>query len=499
MLRQAAKRKQEKCASEVKELTKTDHAVNLHPEAIPLGTTPYQNEEEWRVERQVLGGEDEILEKLAQTVKPLSQKKKNAASINAVSRRPAWDDPDDLAVVKVKRKKKKDAKWSKAVEEISGQEYINKLKAQFENVTSGTPSWAKLPSERQDLSDEDSDVDQLLTSTGTYLATSSALSSGALQIKRCRDANAEAPSKGRLSKVQFHPSAQVLMTASIDASLRFFQVDGKNNPKIQSVFLDNFPIMSASFSAGGLEVIMGSRHCSFYWYDMMAGKVVFVPKIKGLGERNMARLKVTPDGQFIVFLGDCGQMHLLSGRTKEWIHTFKMNGTVEDVAFSADGCHMYSTGGDGQVYIWDLKTRDCIHHFVDDGCVHGTCLALSSDSQYLACGSNTGVVNIYNTKDCLSSASHKPLKSIMNLTTSCTSSVFNPSTEILGLASNFTEKAIKLVHLPSLTVFSNFPEFNDTKLHIPWTMDFSVNSGYMAVGNHKGNALLYRLQHYGSY
>lgn len=68
MLRQAAKRKQEKCASEVKELTKTDHAVNLHPEAIPLGTTPYQNEEEWRVERQVLGGEDEILEKLAQTV-----------------------------------------------------------------------------------------------------------------------------------------------------------------------------------------------------------------------------------------------------------------------------------------------------------------------------------------------------------------------------------------------------------------------------------------------
>lgn len=44
---------------------------------------------------------------------------------------------------------------------------------------------------------EDSDVDQLLTSTGTYLATSSALSSGALQIKRCRDANAEAPSKVR--------------------------------------------------------------------------------------------------------------------------------------------------------------------------------------------------------------------------------------------------------------------------------------------------------------
>lgn len=59
------------------------------------------------------------------------------------------------------------------------------------------------------------------------------------------------------------------------------QIDGKNNPKIQNVFLDNFPVMSAEFSKNGEEVVMGSKHRSFYYYDMIAGQVVFVPKIKG--------------------------------------------------------------------------------------------------------------------------------------------------------------------------------------------------------------------------
>lgn len=65
-------------------------------------------------------------------------------------------------------------------------------------------------------------------------------------------------------------------------SILTLQVDGKLNPKIQSVFLDGFPIHCAHFSSDGLEVIMGSRFKNFQYYDMMAGKIVNVPKIKGL-------------------------------------------------------------------------------------------------------------------------------------------------------------------------------------------------------------------------
>lgn len=67
----------------------------------------------------------------------------------------------------------------------------------------------------------------------------------------------------------------------------FPQVDGKNNPKIQSVFLQKFPIHTAHFSADGREVIMGSRYKSFYYYDMIAGKVVEVPKLLGLYQNQL--------------------------------------------------------------------------------------------------------------------------------------------------------------------------------------------------------------------
>ena len=59
------------------------------------------------------------------------------------------------------------------------------------------------------------------------------------------------------------------------------QVDGKNNPKIQSIYLENYPIYSAHFSADGEEVILGSRHKGFHYYDMMAGRMISVPPIKG--------------------------------------------------------------------------------------------------------------------------------------------------------------------------------------------------------------------------
>jgi len=64
-----------------------------------------------------------------------------------------------------------------------------------------------------------------------------------------------------------------------------FQVDGRQNPKIQSIYLQKFPIFKAHFSADGREVIMSSKYHSFQCYDMVEGKIVKVPHVKG--ESNM--------------------------------------------------------------------------------------------------------------------------------------------------------------------------------------------------------------------
>lgn len=60
------------------------------------------------------------------------------------------------------------------------------------------------------------------------------------------------------------------------------QVDGKTNPKIQSVHLERFPVHQARFSRDGRTVIATSlRNKMFYLYDMMEGRVAPVRSVRG--------------------------------------------------------------------------------------------------------------------------------------------------------------------------------------------------------------------------
>lgn len=72
----------------------------------------------------------------------------------------------------------------------------------------------------------------------------------------------------------------------------------------------------------------------------------------------------------------------------------------------------------------------------------------------LLLSSRAGVVNIYSQEACLSSANPKPLKSVMNLLTSVTSLTFNPSSEILAVASRVEDEAVRLVSVTALMMMS---------------------------------------------
>ena len=78
------------------------------------------------------------------------------------------------------------------------------------------------------------------------------------------------------------------------------------------------------------------------------------------------------------------------------------------------------------MYVWDLSSRECVHCFTDEGCVVGNKVGVSPDGRYIACGSDSGVVNVYD-NGCLRNETPKPLKAIMNLTTSIDHLQFNPT------------------------------------------------------------------------
>lgn len=92
-----------------------------------------------------------------------------------------------------------------------------------------------------------------------------------------------------------------------------------------------------------------------------------------------------------------------------------------------------------------MNIRSCVHHFVDDGCLYGTSIAAAPNGQLLACGSNSGVVNLYDISTVAFKSTPQPLKILLNLTTSCTSLKFNPTSEILAMGSAKKPNAVRLV------------------------------------------------------
>ena len=98
-----------------------------------------------------------------------------------------------------------------------------------------------------------------------------------------------------ISSAEFHPLSTVGLVAgnkvmfdhfvgfllfklfSFQGNVTLSQIDGKENPKIQTINFKDFPIKTARFSASGNEFIVGSKfHPHFFVYDMLAGQTVKV-------------------------------------------------------------------------------------------------------------------------------------------------------------------------------------------------------------------------------
>uniref|UniRef100_UPI00398EFFB0 U3 small nucleolar RNA-associated protein 18 homolog n=1 Tax=Pristiophorus japonicus TaxID=55135 RepID=UPI00398EFFB0 len=473
-------------------------------------------EAERRLEELVFGGQAALLEEL----KPAqarhlggtlldddssdSEVENEARSSFPAAKKAAWVDEEDEVeeLVDMTHRFRKNLLKSTAEKTLSVAKLQQRLKEQFQSAMGGPPSWAENTDKkrRKDKKDSDDEIDEdedLLRRTGNFVSSSVALPKGLLQIKNCTNANHARPSEAKLTTTQFHPSAQVILTAGLDSSISLFQVDGKTNPKIQSVHLERFPVYKARFSADGEQVIAtGLRNKMFYIYDMMAGKVIPVYNVRGLEERQVKKFEVSPDGLFLLLTGSSGYLHLLSMKTKELVDSMKINGQAIGATFSPDGSTIYTNSDEGEVYVWDVKSRKCLHRFIDEGCLKGTCIAVSRNGQYVACGSSSGVVNVYSRDTCLHQTNPRPVKAIMNLVTATTSLTFSPTTEILAIASNATDDAVKMIHIPSFTAFSNFPVLGRKIIRLAQEMDFSPRSGFFSIANNRGRALLYRVKHY---
>lgn len=403
-------------------------------------------------------------------------------------KKPAWEDPDDENIsIELDKNKLKKLKKNHKETSINGRIFQKRLKEKFEKVLP-PPAWADINSDEE----EEKDGDKLFKTTSNLYDKSSILLSGALSFRRMAHIN-KSESKEGITCIEYHPSAKLVLTSTMSKRLSLFQADGESNKKLQSIYLDNFPISTAHFACSGTKIVVTAKQRYFQIFELTVGQMTKVNGLKGLKGEIYDKFIVSPDGNQLAFLGSDGFLHFASSDTLHYMYSLKMNGSIDAAAYQSNDT-VLTTGGDGEVYVWDLRKRRCTQRFVDEGSIGSTAIACSSNKKFVAVGSKSGIVNIYQ-DDYLKSKNPTPVKTLKNLLTEVDGLKFNPTCEMLAYYSQSQRQALKLLHFPSLTTFNNWPGSRDLIGHVT-SVDFSPLSGYMALANDNGYAQLYRLNHY---
>ncbi|KAH7884117.1 WD40-repeat-containing domain protein [Phlebopus sp. FC_14] len=441
---------------------------------------------------------------------------------------PAWTDPDDanVQVSLTSNNRLRKLRDAPSEEIVGGREYERRLRRQFERINP-TPEWAskarkKLRSSKRRRSsvsgsEPDDDVEDalpdILASTGGISTgkKTGVLTQGVISIERLRDANQAAPAEGEIKSLQFHPSPQipVLLTASTDRRLRLFHVDGLTNPHAQTLHIPSLPLTNAVFHPSGSSILMTGPRPFYYTYDIQSGTSHRSPR--GLWgttfssanrDGGMEICAFSPTGDFLAVAGRRGYIHLVDWRsgTAQVITSLKANAAVRSLWWSrtAEGGALMSLTEDSKVYVWDVGQRKCVKRWQDEGGFGSRIMGGDQRGSYLAIGSNTGLVNVYSADSTVTrdASQPKPLKTIGNLTTNISCLRYNHDSQLMAIASNVKKDQLRLIHLPSLTAFSNWPTTSTPLGHVT-SMDFSTGSEYLAIGNNRGRVLLYHPREFG--
>ena len=201
----------------------------------------------------------------------------------------------------------------------------------------------------------------------------------------------------------------------------------------------------------------------------------------------MEQFKISPNGRYLALQGSSekggGFLNVLDAATLQWIAQARVEGLkgIADFCWWSDSQGICVAAKNGEITEWSMSHRRAIARWRDEGAVGTTVMALGGRSgrhvlggdRWIAVGSSAGIVNIYDRREWAAAMSAsaepddaanvvipsnpKPVKMLDNLLHPITHLSFSPDGQILCMSSRFKSRALRLVHLPSCTVYKNWP------------------------------------------
>ncbi|CCE64774.1 hypothetical protein TPHA_0I02730 [Tetrapisispora phaffii CBS 4417] len=394
-------------------------------------------------------------------------------------------------------------------------------------------------------------LSKILESSYQYkdISNSILLPKGKLDIIRLKDANAAHPSKSAVQSLSFHPNKPLLLTGGFDRTLRIYHIDGKNNHLVSSLYLKDTPVQTCTFyvapNSGNSKkvtqqnIFTGGRRRYMHSWDLSTQLVhnqtantstSRIEKISRLyghqdTQRSFEKFKLGHFYNFtsnethgiILLQGNNGWINIIHATTGVWLTACKIEGVLTDfcidykpLAGSKFQTILIAANTSGEIWEFNLsKNNEVQRRWKDAGGMGITIIQVGGGTNtanffpvssgkiktntWLAIGSESGYVNIYDRRNKFENI--QPVASLDQLTTTISSLVFSSDGQILCMASRAVKDALRLVHLPSCTVFSNWPT-SGTPFGRVTSVAFSSRSEMLAVGNEQGKVRLWRLNHY---
>lgn len=314
-----------------------------------------------------------------------------------------------------------------------------------------------------------------------------------IAIERMKDIGPTQPSS--INCLSIHPTLPLILSSGTSSTLYLHHLMPRptppdpQNPLITSLHLKHTPLSTTVFSASldsnsvsGPQIYLSSRRRYFHVWDLPTGEIRKITRVYGQQDtqKSMETLKPSPCGRYVALLGSTrkggGVINVLDAKTLQWMAQVRVESRkgLADFAWWGDGRGLCIVGRGGEVSEWSVEKSRIIARWDDEGAVgtttiilggrvqnadqRSTPLALGPD-RWVAIGSTSGIVNVYDRSAWSDSppAKPKPTKALDHLTTPISNLVFSPCGQLLVMSSRWKRDALRLVHLPSCTVYRNWP------------------------------------------
>ncbi|KAH7358847.1 U3 small nucleolar RNA-associated protein [Plectosphaerella cucumerina] len=336
--------------------------------------------------------------------------------------------------------------------------------------------------------------------------------------------------KAAVSNLSFHPEYPVLLSASVSSVLFLHHINPTAhptpNPLLTSVQAKQVDVRRAEFLyPQGDQIFFAGRRRYFHSWDLQSGVVQKTTQVQGhrLEHRSMESFRLSPCGRYMGIVATTkkggGIVNVVSVASRQWIAAARMDSRhgIAGFAWWASGDGMTVLGRDGSVGEYSMERRRFLGIWRDEGCVGGLVIALGGHhgpaalggDRWVVVGSSSGVANIYDRNELITrdasaadpddadalvfKENPEPTKRLEQLVTSITVLAFSPDGQLLAFGSHQKKDALRLVHLPSCTVYRNWPTEN-TPLGRVTCVAFGRNSDLLAVGNDVGKIRLWEIR-----